>query len=99
MGLMIKGIEVEIRRASYDNGRVALILITPNGGKYCTITTNAYDHPCPSGHAHVKNWSENDGMLDWLIANGFAEDTGKRDPCGYTSAPLVKLKLDGVKNY
>jgi hypothetical protein len=81
-----------LRRHEYQNGRPALQLVEARGGHpFATLTTNLPNAPCPPGHTFVKDWSENEGALQFLVDNGLVEDTGSRVQAGFTQAPLVKL--------
>lgn len=74
-------------------GAVAIRLIdAEDGGPVATATVNP-STPIPASHVAVKSWSENEGMLEALVAAGIVEDTGRRIPCGYTSAALCRLLL------
>lgn len=89
MGLRYKEWNVELRHVFYDNGRAALQLIDADDGEpVATATTNLPDEPLEEGEAFVKDYSENRGMLDWLVKNGLAVPTGR----GFVSIPVVKLK-------
>lgn len=69
--------------AFYDNGRVAIQLVsdgTPTeaslrgdedkpmvGEPIATATVNIPEAPCPEGHAWIKAWAENEGMVEALV--------------------------------
>lgn len=67
--------EVFIHVATYGNGRLALQLTCPMEGvpnalePYMTPTVNLPDEECGPGEVYVKDWSENEGITEWLIKN------------------------------
>lgn len=93
MGLRYKQWNVALKHGFYDNGRDALQLIDADDGEtVATATTNLPDEPLADGEAFVKDYSENKGMLDWLLKNGLAVATGRSVKSGFVSIPVVKLK-------
>jgi hypothetical protein len=42
----------------------------------------------------VKNYSENEGMLDFLIENGIVHPPYKTEQSGFVTVPVCKLKID-----
>jgi hypothetical protein len=40
----------------------------------------------------VKSWSENEELVEPMLATGLFEDTGRRVPSGYVEAPVWRLK-------
>jgi hypothetical protein len=48
----------------------------------------------PAGHVAVKNYSENRGVLEALVAAGVVTDTGRRIPVGYAHAHLCRLLIE-----
>jgi len=39
----------------------------------------------------VKDWSENEGMLEALVGLGLVEDTGRRVSCGFAEAAVCRM--------
>jgi hypothetical protein len=89
--------------AQYGNGRLALTLEVPfndleEGETYfeplAVCTVNLPDAALPRDEIFVKDYSENEGMSDWMIAQdiimpepeGFTES-------GYVTIPRYKLTL------
>ncbi len=90
------GVEVDVEVQHYGNGRLAIEL-TCKGDEgfqepYLTATTNLVDEDCPSGEVWVKNWSENEGITQWLIEQQIIEQ-GAMDNCqtGYVQAQRYRL--------
>lgn len=64
------GARVNVQLAEYENGRTAIRLLTQDGGAYATASVNLIDEPIQEGEVAVKNWSENEGILEALIEGG-----------------------------
>lgn len=78
----------------YDNDRIALKLIhAEEGDPIATATINIPEYPVPEEHVLIKDWSENCGMVESLVAAGLIEDTGIKVTTGFVSASLVKLLI------
>ena len=46
-----------------------------------------------------KNYSENQGMAQWLIASGIAIDTGRAVRTGRAISPILRLSNDLARKY
>ena len=40
------------------------------GEPMCVASVNMADVACPRGHTHIKDWSENEGILAFLVRAG-----------------------------
>jgi hypothetical protein len=85
--------------STYDNGRMAIELLTVDGEPYTTLSVNLPDEPDPNegvvgpgGLFYAKTWSENSLVREAALASGWFEDTGKRVPAGYAEAEVWRLK-------
>jgi hypothetical protein len=75
----------------YGNGQTALRLCTPEGEGWLTATV-AVDHPIARGVITVKNYSENEGVAEILIAGGVIEAPAERFvSTGYVRVPVYRL--------
>jgi hypothetical protein len=93
----IKG-ESLVSTATYSNGRLAIRLIDPeDGSPQVTASVNLPDEPCPDGCTYMKTYSENEGILEDLIAAGIVTP-----PMAYSvelGAPLVRfINQDATPN-
>ncbi len=93
--MIYKGEEVTIIEKRYGNDRIALVMVDAQGTPMLTATTNLPVKYVRPGHVFIKNWSENEGVLEWLINNQIVEDTGERVNSGHVQVPLVKLLKRG----
>ena len=84
--------EVEISKGEYPNGRLAIVLVDPDFGEcWAVATVNLPEVHLEKDEIIVKDWSENEGMLAFLVDNGLVEDTGKTAATGYATANIVKV--------
>ena len=81
-----------VQKAEYENGRLALILIGDNNRQetITVATVNLPNKPIADGYVFVKDYSENEGILDALVAGNVVRDTGITVPMG---SPWVKATL------
>lgn len=90
---------VKILPKIYMNGRLALLMVDDPGGEpVTTITINTPETHLEPGEIAVKNYTENEGMEDFLLANKLATDTGRFANGHYINAPIMKIapKLDAM---
>lgn len=80
---------IEERR--YGNGRLALELVDSKGEPVAVATVNVPGSPLADDEVFIKDYSENEGMLDSLVAAGIVERTGKSVQSGFISIPVAKL--------
>lgn len=73
---------------------MALWLIDADDGEpVSTCTVNTDDDP---SLVLIKDYSENEGMLNFLIKQGIVKDTGKRITSGYAEIAVVTLVVPEV---
>lgn len=60
-----------------------------------TVTVNLVNQPCQEGHGYIKDYSENEGMLQFLTQNGLAEvvpyPPGADGKSGFITCPYVRF--------
>lgn len=92
------GMDLKVVRDRYrDGGRTALVLYEipddPEQDPPAAIATvNVPDYHLGQDEVLIKDWSENEGMMEALEAAGIVEDTGRQVVCGYTGAKVARLK-------
>lgn len=64
------------------------------GEPYTTFSTNLKSYGCALAYNefNVKNWSENDGLEEPLLATGLFEDTGRTFQSGFVQSPVWRIK-------
>ncbi len=74
-----------------DNFRPSIRIIDLNGHPIMTASVNIPDEPCEPDHTYIKDWSENEGILQALLDAGIIKDTGKSVEIGFVSAKYVQI--------
>lgn len=75
-----------------DNDRTCISLIdAEDGSPVARATVNVIEADLAPDEVIIKNWSENENMLKFLIDNKIVKDTGRRVRCGYIEAPVCHL--------
>lgn len=86
--------EVKLEFLEYVNRRLAIRLIDAvDKSPQLMATVNLPNEPLEVDELFIKDYSENKGMLQWLINHGVVKDTGIRVKSGYVLVPKVKLLL------
>lgn len=77
----------------YDNGRIALQLITDDIYRepFATLTVNLPHAKIGDDEIIVKTWSENEDVARDALAGGRFVDTGKRIPTGFVEAQIWRI--------
>lgn len=78
------------------DGSDALVLVDSNNSDRVAVATAClagYDCKPGEGKAAIKDYSENEGMLDVLVNAGIVEDTGERFAAGHVEFPIVRVLL------
>jgi hypothetical protein len=82
----------DVEVTTYRNGRTALILNDARTGEEVTVATvNVPDIPVRPGEAFIKNYSENEGVLQALEDAGWVKSTGGLVHSGFVEIPIVKV--------
>src|SRR5690606_13888910 len=74
-----------------DNGRIAIQLIHVETGELVSVATVNLPVKLRHDEVLIKDYSENEGMLEALVNAGVVEDTGKRVASGYVEIPVCRL--------
>lgn len=92
------GKKLAVRFSHYtDNDRLALLLHDPEEDEpYATASVNVVEAQVPDGHVLIKNWSENEGVLEALIAAKIIGPPTKQIPVGFVYALLCPLLVEPV---
>ncbi len=61
------------------------------GEPWCTASVCLPDQEQAPDEVFIKNWSENEGILDALVAGGIVEDTGRVVRSGFAAANVCRL--------
>jgi hypothetical protein len=74
-----------------DNGRIAIQIVTEMGTPWFMATINLPEIPLLPDEVIIKNYSENEGILDELLKAGIVEETGVFVQVGYNTCPICKI--------
>lgn len=83
----------------YRSGETAILIKNaPNAPELkATVSMVPYGAPNPGKHGvYIKNWSENEGVAEALVAAGVITLTGKTFPTGHTEALHGKLTKQAI---
>lgn len=83
--------QVNLVKKEYGNGRTALQLTALNGEPLCVATVNLEQADVPEGHVLIKDYSENQGVLDALIKAGVVGKPISEVPTGFVMVQLCRL--------
>lgn len=75
----------QVDKAAYRNGQTALVL-SDESGQRIAVATVALDVELPVDRVLIKNWEENEGMLQALTDAGVVVATGRTYPTGFVEA-------------
>lgn len=94
-------VELEFGRYSYFNNiSITLLNLHPtieDGETIAVATVNI--EPLEENEVSIKDYSENEGMLQWLIDNGIIEEPHRYIQSGWVRVPICKLKEGVVNEY
>ena len=91
--MKFNGWDCRVNLTKYIGGsRTAILLVDAvDGSPIATATVNFPEVALAADEVLIKDWSENNGILDALIAEGVVKDTGRRVPMGFVQAVVAKL--------
>lgn len=83
------------RTGYYENGNLAVEIWSAEDGPITKVTVNP-GLSIYTDHIAIKDYSENEGMVSWLISEGLIEDTPTRIiVSGFVEIPVHKLTEKG----
>lgn len=83
---------VLVRKMFYADGNVSLgAFDLDDGSPWGTLTVNIPETNINANHVWIKDWSENEGVLNALIKSGLVKSLDITQPCGHCRAHLVEL--------
>ena len=91
----------ETRYPRHAGGARAIYLVDAADGEpvaTATVNVEGVSEVLPETEVLIKNYSENEGMLNALVEARLVEDTGRRVPTGYVTVPVVRLLYDAEEN-
>jgi hypothetical protein len=90
--VIVNGTECILRKDTYVNGRVALLLYEKESGEpYTSLSVNLPDVKMAADEVAVKDWSENYGILDQMVEQGVVSKPLRYSWSGYVKIPICKI--------
>lgn len=90
----------EVVLGKYNNGRTSIQLVASEDGEdicegepIATASVNIPTIPLASDEVMIKNYSENEGILEALTQANIVKPTGKCVDTGFVSVPVCKLLI------
>lgn len=81
-----------VEKTFYADGNICLVARDPeDGSPWGTLSVNIPETNVNDDHVWIKDWSENEGVLNALIKSGMVSDLSITQPCGFCEAHLVRL--------
>lgn len=82
----------EVFKGQYTNNRTALILYERESGEeYAIASTNLPDENIDPKYTFIKDYGENEGILDALIAGGIVGKPISKTQSGWVEIPLCEV--------
>ncbi|QLF83384.1 hypothetical protein SEA_NICEHOUSE_168 [Rhodococcus phage NiceHouse] len=83
-----------VKVLGYGDGSKALRAFSTDGSMLFTATT-FLEHDTPEeGNVFIKNWSENEGVLECLIDQGIISEPIRIHQSGFVEVPECKLLVE-----
>lgn len=74
--------------------RTAITMITQEGEQWCHATVNVPDVSLDDDEVVIKNYSENEGILEALVQAGYITPTNRTTQVGRVTCRICKLIKD-----
>ena len=91
MKFSFKGVDGYLEPRIYKNGRKALVFVDMSGRIILPCSVNLPNEPLDEDEILIKNYSENQGMLDALVDAGVVRFDGVCVDTGYINLSKCKL--------
>jgi hypothetical protein len=86
-----EGTELRMEYNVYGNGRIAIELFSDDYIPYAVATINLPNVALEYDEVIIKNYSENEGIIEMLIKEGIVEKTGRTVPSGMVDVPICRI--------
>lgn len=94
--MKFKNWDCNLKLASYYNGNTAIQLFDKIDGEPIAVATINLGDKLPENQAYIKDYSENEGMLDSLEEAGIITKILDWQQTGYVIVPLCELDLEKI---
>ena len=86
-----KGVNIFAKYGEYQNGQPAIELFTTKNKERWMVASVAIEQPLLTGEVAIKNYSENEGILDTLLETGIIAPPHRYVSSGFVTIPICKL--------
>lgn len=92
----IRGTEcnVEILRFNTNNRPAVVLVDAIDGSPYARVSCNLPEVEMAEDETAVKNWIENEGMMEALIERGCLSEPVRFVKNGHVNVPICKIKME-----
>lgn len=87
-----------VRFKRYGDGSLALVIESLTGERLCVATTAVEGAYVPPGLVLIKDYSENEGVLEALVKAGIVEEPTDAVASGFAMIPVCKLLVGGTSS-
>jgi len=94
MNVKFKQWDCEVHFAMYGNKRTAIKLMNAEEGPIATASVNLPDEPMADNEIGIKDYSENEGMLEVLMEAGIVSKPDRYVASGWVHIPICKLLVE-----
>lgn len=84
---------IDIKMSKYKNGQNRMDFIDSEDGFPVLVASVAVEQNLEQDEIAIKNYSENEGVLDFLINEGIVTSFCRNISSGFVKIPVYKLKL------
>jgi hypothetical protein len=88
--------DVTISLRKYENGRTAIRIYDADGEPYAVATVNMPNVLLADNEVLIKDYSENEGILDFLVKNNIVTPTSCGVESGFVWLPIAVLNDESV---
>lgn len=93
------GFDCIVKKTKYmNNNNLALVLLDKEDEEIVAHVTVNTEQKFPNDVALVKDYSENEGMLEAITEAGLVEEVIGYAPLGFVIAPIVKFNLTDIED-
>jgi hypothetical protein len=87
-----KGKSLRVQYSKYGNGQNAILLNYASNGQSYAVASVAIDQPLRPDEVAIKNYSENEGILESLLEAGIVSPPHRFISSGFVQIPICKMK-------
>lgn len=80
-----------VRTETYKDGGIRIQLYDSNDGTPYATATARIEEKLEQGEVAIKDWSENEGILEFLVQNKIVKEPHRFVESGYVKVPICEL--------